>query len=36
VRIFRGGQHDEVADDLTGKDRRTAANSNTNDTSAGE
>ena len=36
VRIFRGGQHDEVADDLTGKDRRTAANSNTNATSAGE
>ncbi|WP_244564761.1 type III secretion protein [Rhizobium sullae] len=36
VRIFRGGQHNEVADDLAGKGRKTAANSSTSDTSAGE
>ncbi|MEY9165352.1 type II secretory pathway component GspD/PulD (secretin) [Sinorhizobium fredii] len=36
VRIFRGGQHDEVADDLTENGRKTAANSKTSDTLAGE
>ncbi len=36
VRIFRGGQHEEVADDLTDKAATTTANARTNQTAAGE
>ncbi len=36
VRIFRGGQRDEVADDLTDSGAKTAANGATSQTAAGE